>query len=106
MGMASTSRTGSRRRTSTATWSKQAGAPLYGHGIYFADRITKADEYSDMVEAGRRAALWAWHLLRGPDHEGGRVQRHGRSRQARRSMGMASTSRTGSRRRTSTATWS
>lgn len=42
-----------------ATWKEdgaKSGTPLYGHGIYFADRITKADEYSDMVEAGRRFA--------------------------------------------------
>jgi len=38
-----------------ATWKGEhasKGAPLYGYGLYFAERITKADEYSDMVEAG------------------------------------------------------
>merc|ERR1740121_2191021 len=42
-----------------ATWKDKGarkGTPLYGHGVYFADRITKADEYSEMVEAGRRFA--------------------------------------------------
>lgn len=29
------------------------GVPLYGDGIYFAESITKADEYSEMVEAGQ-----------------------------------------------------
>lgn len=28
------------------------GTPLYGNGIYFAESVTKADEYSEMVEAG------------------------------------------------------
>mmetsp|Transcript_46757 Transcript_46757/g.99911 ORF Transcript_46757/g.99911 Transcript_46757/m.99911 type:complete len:591 (-) Transcript_46757:83-1855(-) len=39
---------------SGATW-KDAGSakgtPLYGFGIYFAERVTKADEYSDAVPA-------------------------------------------------------
>merc|ERR1740121_2366822 len=41
-----------------ATWKGEGGkgAPLYGHGVYFADRVTKADEYSDMVPFGRRFA--------------------------------------------------
>uniref|UniRef100_A0A6V0G0G3 Poly [ADP-ribose] polymerase n=1 Tax=Zooxanthella nutricula TaxID=1333877 RepID=A0A6V0G0G3_9DINO len=44
---------------SGATWKdagSSTGTPLYGHGIYFADRVTKADEYSHMVEAGQRFA--------------------------------------------------
>lgn len=41
-----------------ATWKDGSGkgAPLYGHGIYFADRCTKADEYSAEVPYGRRFA--------------------------------------------------
>mmetsp|Transcript_46465 Transcript_46465/g.124183 ORF Transcript_46465/g.124183 Transcript_46465/m.124183 type:complete len:224 (+) Transcript_46465:2564-3235(+) len=42
-----------------ATWKDpeaQRGTPLYGDGVYFADRITKADEYSEMVQAGHRFA--------------------------------------------------
>jgi len=30
-----------------ATWKDTA--PLYGHGLYFAERITKADEYAKLV---------------------------------------------------------
>lgn len=39
-----------------STWKDagaRKGAPLYGDGIYFAESITKADEYSEMVEAGQ-----------------------------------------------------
>lgn len=39
-----------------STWKDEGapkGAPLYGDGIYFAESITKADEYSDLVEAGQ-----------------------------------------------------
>jgi len=39
-----------------STWKddgSKKGVPLYGDGIYFAESITKADEYSEMVEAGQ-----------------------------------------------------
>merc|ERR1712070_1013028 len=39
-----------------STWKDEGtkkGAPLYGDGIYFAESVTKADEYSEMVEAGK-----------------------------------------------------
>mmetsp|Transcript_48827 Transcript_48827/g.156978 ORF Transcript_48827/g.156978 Transcript_48827/m.156978 type:complete len:205 (-) Transcript_48827:138-752(-) len=38
-----------------ATWKKpgdERGVPLYGHGIYFGERITKADEYAAVVPPG------------------------------------------------------
>jgi len=38
-----------------ATWKKvgeDRGVPLYGHGIYFGERITKADEYALPAPAG------------------------------------------------------
>jgi len=60
---------------SGATWKDNGsykGTPLYGHGVYFADRITKADEYSDMVEAGRRFA--GCHTVLVCRVLGGRVQ--------------------------------
>lgn len=39
-----------------STWKddgSRKGMPLYGDGVYFAESITKADEYSEMVEAGQ-----------------------------------------------------
>lgn len=38
-----------------ATWKtddKKVGLPLYGYGVYLAERITKADEYCDEIEEG------------------------------------------------------
>jgi len=38
-----------------ATWRRSGedrGMPLYGYGIYFGERITKADEYAEPVPAG------------------------------------------------------
>jgi len=58
-----------------ATWKDKGspkGTPLYGHGVYFADRVTKADEYSEMVEAGRRFA--GCHTMLVCRVLGGRVQ--------------------------------
>eukprot|EP00927_Polykrikos_kofoidii_P036868 TRINITY_DN31090_c0_g1_i1.p1 TRINITY_DN31090_c0_g1~~TRINITY_DN31090_c0_g1_i1.p1 ORF type:complete len:589 (+),score=90.51 TRINITY_DN31090_c0_g1_i1:121-1887(+) len=37
-----------------ATWKEgddAKGTPLYGFGLYFAERVTKADEYSEMLQA-------------------------------------------------------
>mmetsp|Transcript_9865 Transcript_9865/g.25972 ORF Transcript_9865/g.25972 Transcript_9865/m.25972 type:complete len:583 (+) Transcript_9865:189-1937(+) len=42
-----------------ATWKKpgeQKGSPLYGYGIYLAERITKADEYAGVVPDGEDGA--------------------------------------------------
>jgi hypothetical protein len=58
-----------------ATWKdegKSVGTPLYGSGVYFAERITKADEYSRRVdedhvilpEGSRREKLYAVLLCR------------------------------------------
>jgi len=43
-----------------ATWKdpeKGKGTPLYGFGIYFAERITKADEYAEPVPEGEDEGL-------------------------------------------------
>lgn len=40
---------------SGATWKdpgKACGVPLYGYGLYFAERITKADEYAHPIQEG------------------------------------------------------
>ncbi|CAJ1366245.1 unnamed protein product, partial [Effrenium voratum] len=40
---------------SGATWKdpgKALGTPLYGFGLYFAERITKADEYAHAIQEG------------------------------------------------------
>jgi hypothetical protein len=42
-----------------ATWKnhgEEKGIPLYGYGIYFGERITKADEYAQPVPAGQPEA--------------------------------------------------
>jgi len=50
-----------------ATW-KDAGAskgtPLYGFGFYFAERITKADEYAGPIQDGEHEGLFAVLLCR------------------------------------------
>jgi len=57
-----------------ATWKDASGKgrSLYGHGVYFADRITKADEYSDEVPFGNRYA--GCHTLLISRVIGGRTQ--------------------------------
>mmetsp|Transcript_7807 Transcript_7807/g.17142 ORF Transcript_7807/g.17142 Transcript_7807/m.17142 type:complete len:612 (-) Transcript_7807:67-1902(-) len=51
-----------------ATWKepgKPTGQPLYGYGVYFAERITKADEYSLPAPKGEEdAGLYAVLLCR------------------------------------------
>ena len=49
-----------------ATWKKPGesrGEPLYGEGLYFADRITKADEYANPFPAGPEGDLLLHSVL-------------------------------------------
>lgn len=60
---------------SGCTWKDDGapkGVPLYGDGVYFAESITKADEYSEMVPAGQPYA--GCHTLLVCRVLGGRVQ--------------------------------
>merc|ERR1712203_928920 len=58
---------------SGATWKekgKEAGTPLYGYGIYCAESVTKADEYSSPIEDGLPAdigccGLWVCRAVGG-----------------------------------------
>eukprot|EP00913_Durusdinium_trenchii_P035703 g33408.t1 len=50
-----------------ATWKDPGaskGTPLYGFGFYFAERITKADEYARPLEDGEHEGLYAVLLCR------------------------------------------
>lgn len=53
---------------SGATWKatgEQRGAPLYGFGVYFAERITKADEYAEMFkDAELNEAVYSMLVVR------------------------------------------
>lgn len=51
---------------SGATWKekgKEAGTPLYGYGVYCAESVTKADEYSSPIEDGLPADIGCCVLL-------------------------------------------